>query len=94
MAKFDRMIKKFNSPDYLCVEEVDDGIASLYEIKAALVEGIAHFSDQEKLNNIKEVWYSNAKDSYEEKLEKVNIAIIQLEARRVSLSTPPISYKA
>lgn len=88
MAKFDRMVAKFTAETYTNPELIKDSIEQLKEIREALQEGMTHYADQEKLNNWHEPWYSNARESYENKVEKVDGVILSLEARLVGLQTP------
>lgn len=84
MAKFDKMVDKFNA--LTDPKEIDVAVDSLIEITKALKEAVSHYEDQEKLNNPREVWYSNARASYEDKLEKVDAMMLHLLAKKVKYS--------
>lgn len=87
MAKFDRMVKKLLHSEGVSQETLAKGIEDMKYIRAALLEGMTHYADQEKLNNWQEPWYANARDSYESKLQKLDAVLLALEAKRVSLPT-------
>ena len=87
MAKFDRMLKRLLESEGVSQETLARGIEDMKEIRAALLEGMTHYADQEKLNNWREPWYANARDSYADKLERVDAVILRLEAKRVSPPT-------
>ncbi len=86
MSKFNRLVKKFTAESFNNILQIDAAIEQLTEISDALKEGLTHYSDHEKLNNWNEMWYRNARESYEEKLEKVDGIILQLRGRHASLS--------
>ncbi len=60
-------------------------VKKLEDVRNALVVAIEHYSDQEKINNHTQPWYSNAKDAYEEKLHKVDALILTLGGKYSSL---------
>lgn len=80
MARFDKKLEKMLT--YTEHKDIDKAIAYLFDVRGALTEAVYQYSDLEKLNDAKYVWYSNARDSYEEKLHKVEGVILQLEAKR------------
>ena len=84
MAKFDRQVKRILSAKDVDPKLLNEAIVRLKTIGEALKEAISHYSDQEKLNNWNEHWYRNAKSSYEDKLEKLDATILQLEAKRLA----------
>lgn len=83
MAKFDKMVAKFDT--LTDTKEIDTAINSLEDVKAALKEAVSHYGDKEKLHDPREVWYSNALDSYETKLAKVDAVVLSLIAKKISL---------
>jgi len=93
VAKFDRLVKKFTAESFVDPIELFKARAKLIEVAKALKESIDGYSDQEKLNNWSQPWYMNARASYEEKLNKVNGVLLQLEARSASLQTTATADK-
>lgn len=87
MAKYDRMVKKLLDSSNKDPETLKKGLDTLKKVRSALQDGMNHYADQEKLNNWHEPWYSNARDSYESKLQKLDVVLLALEAKRVSLPT-------
>ncbi len=91
MARFDKKVARMLAYD--TVLEIDKGLEYLSDVADALKSAVEHYEDQEKLNNWNEHWYRNAKNSYENKLEEVDGIIVQLEAKRASLSTHAVTPK-
>lgn len=89
MSKFDKKINRMMS--HTDPDKIQEGIEYLTDVAGALRDAVAHYQDQEKLNNWNEHWYRNAKESYEKKLGEVDLMLIQLEAKRVSVQTKPVS---
>lgn len=84
MAKFDKMVERFKTLND--IKDIDIAIDSLKNIESALKEAISHYEDQEKLHSPKEVWYSNARDAYERKLDKVDAVVLGLISKKLSLA--------
>jgi hypothetical protein len=89
MSRFDKKMDRalFETDPKLVLKAIE----YYKEVCDVLKEAISHYSDLEKLNDAKYVWYQNAKDSYENKLEKVSEILVQLEARYVSLQAGPVA---
>lgn len=83
MAKWDKMTERFGT--LTDVKEIDTAIDSLRAVEKALREAVSHYEDQEKLHNPREVWYSNARGAYEDKLAKVDAVVLSLIAKKLSL---------
>jgi hypothetical protein len=79
------MVEKYNSESFTSMKELSMAIENMNEIRNAIVEGITHYSDFEKLNDHRQPWYANARDSYEDKLHKVDTLIMRLEMKLKSI---------
>jgi hypothetical protein len=62
---------------------VDDKMEILLEQKMALDEAIAHYAKKIALNDWRKEWYQNASESYQRKLDKVEVEIIHVTGHKI-----------
>ena len=82
MSSFDRKLGRMTLNNYATKDELEDDIAYLKEMREVVIEGAKQYSDLEKINDFRMLYYKNANEAYEDKLHKIDTAIMRLEMKR------------
>lgn len=91
MSKFDKMIERFTPESYNSILQLSNSIEELKEIGSVLQQAIDHYTELARLQDWKELSHTNAKESYESKLEKLNVLLKTMEERYARLQTKTVS---
>ena len=81
--RLDTRMNKYLTYEYKTKDELEDAIVELKEVRDVIMAAADHYSDKEKLNDWREVWYSNAREHYQNSAFKVGQTIMQLMAKNI-----------
>ena len=91
MSKYTRNLERYTRKEYNSHKELAADIEYLKDIRSVLSEAIEQYSNFEKLNDWRQPGYANATESYERKAQQIDIILLNLEAKSVSLPPEPSS---
>lgn len=87
MAKFDKLLNKALTQEYPTFKVYMDAMSDLTRLQEALKTAVDFYGNKELLNDWSQPWYSNAREHYERRYDRITAVVDKLKEKYADFQT-------